>query len=167
MAEALWAGSLGGAVSDWAVARLRAAGIEVRLGTAAGAVLPDGVRAGEELIPSVLTLAGVGVRPRTALAEAAGLRVADGIVVDQARSAARGVFAAGDVARFPHPLADGGRIRVEHWHAAREGGERAALGMLGRRGAAAAGALGLQRVRGGVGRGRRLGPRPRRGAGPG
>ena len=131
LTEALWAGSLGGAVSDWAVARLRAAGIEVRLGTAAGAVLPDGVRAGEELIPSVLTLAGVGVRPRTAVAEAAGLRVADGIIVDQARSAARGVFAAGDVARFPHPLADGGRIRVEHWHAAREGGERAALGMLG------------------------------------
>ncbi len=128
---ALWAGSLGLAFSEWAAARLRAAGVGVRLGTAADAITPDGVRAQGELLPSALTLAGVGVRPRTALAEAGDLAVADGILVDSARSAGSGVFAAGDAARFPHPLADGERIRVEHWHAAREGGERAALGMLG------------------------------------
>src|SRR5207249_9332897 len=85
----------------------------------------------ETKLPAALIVAGVGVRPREDLAAAAGLDVADGVLVDQSRSAAASVFAAGDVARVPHPLADGDRIRVEHWHAAREGGEAAAVGMLG------------------------------------
>jgi hypothetical protein len=71
-------------------------------------------------------LAGVGVLPRVELAAAAGLDVEDGVLVDdrQATSAA-GVFAAGDIAR-PR-----GEARVEHWHAARESGERAGLAMAG------------------------------------
>ena len=111
---ALWAGTLGEAVSTWAVACLRDAGVDVRLET-----VPDGSP------PAEVLLAGVGVTPRTELAETAGLRVDDGVVVDerQATSAAW-LFAAGDVARC-----DGG-YRVEHWHAARESGERAALAML-------------------------------------
>ena len=70
-------------------------------------------------------LVAVGVTPRTELASAAGLAVDDGILTDALhRTSAPAVFAAGDVARVA------GR-RVEHWHAAREGGERAALAMLG------------------------------------
>ncbi|MCC6617443.1 MAG: FAD-dependent oxidoreductase, partial [Chloroflexi bacterium] len=67
---------------------------------------------------------GVGVRPRTALATTAGLAQDDGIVTDAAhRTSHPAAWAAGDVARV-----DGRRI--EHWHAAREGGERAAASML-------------------------------------
>jgi NADPH-dependent 2,4-dienoyl-CoA reductase/sulfur reductase-like enzyme len=75
---------------------------------------------GHELVAD-LVVAGLGIVPDTALAEAAGLRCQNGIEVDeQLRTSAPGVWAAGDVANFPsRPL--GGRARVEH--------EDAALGM--------------------------------------
>lgn len=65
-------------------------------------------------------LVGVGVRPRIALAQAAGLAVDNGILVDdRLRTSADGVYAAGDVACYPHGQA---RARVEHWvHAQRQG----------------------------------------------
>ena len=122
----LWGGSLGQAVSDWAVGRLEAAGVEVRLRTAATELGAGAVLAGWERLTADFVLAGVGVAPRTELAERAGLAVDDGVVVDESRrTSAPSVFAAGDMAR----PADG--PRVEHWHAARESGEAAALGMLG------------------------------------
>ena len=63
--------------------------------------------------------------PASTWRPAAGLDVDDGVLVDEAqRTSAAGVLAAGDMAR-PR---DG--VRIEHWHAAREGGERAALAML-------------------------------------
>lgn len=127
----LWGGTLGTSISDWARGRLEDVGVRVRLGALVERIGPDGPVVGEETLPAALTVAGVGVAPRTGLAEEAGLAVDDGLLLDEARSAADGIFAAGDVARVPHPLADGARIRVEHWHAAREGGELAALGMLG------------------------------------
>jgi NADPH-dependent 2,4-dienoyl-CoA reductase/sulfur reductase-like enzyme len=127
----LWAGALGTTVSRWAEERLTAAGVLVRLATAAEAIDADALIAGGERLVAGLVVAGVGVRPRTALAEAAGLAVDDGIVVDASRRAAPGILAAGDVARAPHPLGGARGIRVEHWHAAREGGEAAALAILG------------------------------------
>jgi len=76
---------------------------------------------GETLAADFMVL-GVGVKPRTALAEAAGLAVDHGVVVDQRlRANAPGVYAAGDVARYPDPRT-GQLIRVEHWvHAERQG----------------------------------------------
>ena len=75
---------------------------------------------------------GVGVTPRTQLAEAAGLAVDDGILVDeQLRTDNPGVFAAGDVANARHPLF-GERIRVEHWANALHQGPVAARAMLGK-----------------------------------
>jgi len=127
----LWSGALGETVAGWARRRLEAAGVRVRLGTSATALEPDGLIAGERLPASVI-LVGVGVRPRVELAEAAGLAVDDGIVVDANRAVAPGILAAGDVARVPYSLAGAQGIRVEHWHAAREGGEAVALAILGR-----------------------------------
>jgi 3-phenylpropionate/trans-cinnamate dioxygenase ferredoxin reductase subunit len=73
---------------------------------------------------------GVGVAPRTALAEGV-LDVDNGILVDAGlRTSAEGVFAAGDVANQDHPLF--GRLRIEHWANALEQGPAAARAMLGR-----------------------------------
>lgn len=127
----LWAGTLGEAVSGWALDVLARLGVEVRLGTMATRLEDGAVVIGTERIEAGLLAAGVGVEPRTGLAEAAGIAVDDGILVDASHAAAPGIFAAGDVARGRNPLADDGPIRVEHWHAAREGGEAAALGILG------------------------------------
>jgi 3-phenylpropionate/trans-cinnamate dioxygenase ferredoxin reductase component len=77
-----------------------------------------------------LILVAVGVAPRTALAEEAGLDVDDGIVTDaRLATSAPGVFAAGDVARHAHPQF--GPLRIEHWHNALEQGPAAARAMLG------------------------------------
>ncbi|MET0686980.1 MAG: FAD-dependent oxidoreductase, partial [Solirubrobacteraceae bacterium] len=75
---------------------------------------------------------GVGVQPRTRLAEQAGLGLDNGILVDeQLQTSVPGVFAAGDVANAQHPFY-GERIRVEHWANALNQGPAAARAMLGR-----------------------------------
>jgi len=84
-------------------------------------------------IEADLVVVGIGAMPRVELATAAGLAVADGVVVDEHLATSRpGIFAAGDVAAAWHPVF-GSRIRVEHWDNAKRQGPVAARNMLGRR----------------------------------
>ncbi len=83
------------------------------------------------VLAAEVVVIGVGVTPRTELAESAGLAVDDGIVVDEhLATSAPGIYAAGDVANAFHPLY-GTRIRLEHWSAALNQGPAAARSMLG------------------------------------
>ena len=111
-------------------------GVELLTGVEVEALEGDGrverVRLGDgRTIDCAAVLVGVGVAPRTGLAEAAGLEVDNGILVDGMLRAAPDVFAAGDVANILHPFY-GRRVRVEHWANALNQGPAAARNMLGR-----------------------------------
>ena len=114
--------------TDHAVRMLLGTGVEAFEGN--GSV--ERVRTGDgRELDCDFVVVGVGVEPRTRLAEQAGISVDNGILVDERlQTAVPGVFAAGDVANAHHPFF-GERIRVEHWANALNQGPAVARNMLG------------------------------------
>jgi NADPH-dependent 2,4-dienoyl-CoA reductase/sulfur reductase-like enzyme/nitrite reductase/ring-hydroxylating ferredoxin subunit len=108
-------------------------GVAFRLGDAIAAVEGTDqaqwvrLRSGARL-PADLVLAGLGVRPNTAMLTDLPLREDGGVAVDAQLRAADGLYMAGDIAAFP---VRGDRIRVEHWRVAQQHGRLAARNMLG------------------------------------
>ena len=137
MADVPLAGVLGATIGGLYADLHREHGVELLTGARLEAVEGDGRAerlrlAGGRTIDCAAVLAGVGVAPRTALAESAGLAIDNGILVDATlETGAPGVFAAGDVANALHPFYDGRRVRVEHWANALNQGPCAARNMLG------------------------------------
>jgi NADPH-dependent 2,4-dienoyl-CoA reductase/sulfur reductase-like enzyme/nitrite reductase/ring-hydroxylating ferredoxin subunit len=84
-----------------------------------------------ERLDADLVVVGIGVKPATGFLEGITLHQDGGVIVDEYMRAAAGVFAAGDIAYFPHPPT-GERRRIEHWRTAMQQGRVAAKNMMGK-----------------------------------
>src|SRR5215468_3997431 len=105
-------------------------GVHFRLGRKPASISASAVTCDDgSTVPAELVVMGVGVRPNLAVAEKSGLKLDRGVTVDaNLRTSAPGVWAAGDIARFPRGNES---WRIEHWVVAQQHGQVAARDMLG------------------------------------
>jgi 3-phenylpropionate/trans-cinnamate dioxygenase ferredoxin reductase subunit len=129
--------ALGPAVGARCADLHRAHGVDLRLGTGIEGFEGDGrleaVRLADgSRVDADIAVVALGAVPNTDWLADSGLELQPGVVCDPTLAArdADGVFAAGDAAAWPHPMADGGTIRIEHWTNAAEQGAAAARNLL-------------------------------------
>ncbi|HTQ80901.1 MAG TPA: FAD-dependent oxidoreductase, partial [Thermoanaerobaculia bacterium] len=122
---------LGRELGDFVRALHEEHGVRFHLESKAVAITAEHVElAGGEKLPADLVVVGIGVRPDLELAEKAGLRIDQGLVVDEyLETSAPGIYAAGDIARWPDAFT-GAPARVEHWVLAERQGQTAAANLL-------------------------------------
>lgn len=114
-------------------ARHEAAGAAIITGTGIARIAERSVELADgRSIPADVVVAGIGASPRTALAEAAGLAIDNGIACDShLQTSDPHIFAAGDCCSFPHPLFGEARMRLESWRSAADQASVAVKNMLG------------------------------------
>ena len=110
-------------------------GVDVRLSTGVTAFegngTVEGVRCGAETIPADVVVIGIGIIPDARLADSAGIRCDDGVVVDErCATSADHVYAVGDCTRHPNPIL-GRTLRLESVHNALEQARTAAANIAG------------------------------------
>jgi NADPH-dependent 2,4-dienoyl-CoA reductase/sulfur reductase-like enzyme len=128
---------LGPELGRWCAELHRAHGVDLRLGTGVAALVGDGRVEAVELadgarVPADVVVVGLGAAPNTDWLAGSGLQLDPGLVCDATLTAAGDpdVLGAGDIVTWPHPLADGQAIRIEHWTVAVEQGQLAGRNVL-------------------------------------
>ncbi len=128
---------IGPELGRWCADLHRRHGVDVRLGTVVAALLGDGrVEAveltGGERIPADIVVVGLGAVPNTEWLAGSGLKLDPGLVCDPTLTADGDpdILGAGDIVSWPHPLAGGAPIRIEHWTVAAEQGQLAGRNAL-------------------------------------
>ncbi len=121
---------LGAEMGAAATAVHAADGIDIRCGVTVTGLSEDGVTLGSgELLPADVIVVGIGVAPVTGWLDGSGLELRDGVVCDATLAAAPGVWAVGDLCRWPNGLY-GEEMRIEHWTNAAEQGAAAARNLM-------------------------------------
>ncbi|MDR6906871.1 3-phenylpropionate/trans-cinnamate dioxygenase ferredoxin reductase subunit [Agromyces sp. 3263] len=130
-------GAIGRAAGEVFARLHRDHGVDLRMSTKVHGIAGDDGRAtgvaleGGEVVPADAVIVAIGASPATALAEAAGIEVDDGVMTDAAfRTSAEDVFAVGDVANVYQPFL-GRHLRTEHWATAEHHGPAAGRSMAG------------------------------------
>jgi 3-phenylpropionate/trans-cinnamate dioxygenase ferredoxin reductase component len=128
---------LGPELGEWCADLHRERGVDLRLGTGVAALHGAGRVETVELtngthIPADLVVVGMGALPNTEWLADSGLQLNPGLECDAALTAVGDpdILGAGDIVSWPHPLADGDTIRIEHWTVAAEQGQLAGRNVL-------------------------------------